>query len=304
MNPAPIVSACLLAALAASTRGEFHSYSGNAAQEGIWRAAAGGVIPTESFESFSGVGSTGIGGDVITALPSLRVTFDAPAPGIYGDFTWAHSGGNQWCNWAGGAGNSASHVMRVEAGLAIYALGFWNCDPQGDQPMQAFGFDDQPIGTISGVINLPFNAANSNSFAGFVSAEPVKYVVIPGALGDGWNHLDDLQIVTGSPTTIPGDTNYDGDVDFADLISLAQNYGIENHATRFQGDVTGDGAVGFPDLVALAQNYGFGSPEDAAAAMSQFAALRSGMVPEPAALGVAGAAVSFSLGRRRRRART
>lgn len=55
----------------------------------------------------------------------------------------------------------------------------------------------------------------------------------------------------------PGDTNQDGDVDFDDLLILAQSYGStgKNYS---QGNVNYDaaGAVNFDDLLLLAQNYG------------------------------------------------
>jgi hypothetical protein len=51
-----------------------------------------------------------------------------------------------------------------------------------------------------------------------------------------------------------GDANYDGQVDFADLVVLAQNYNSADRSYE-QGDFTGDGRVDFADLVLLAQNY-------------------------------------------------
>jgi hypothetical protein len=65
-----------------------------------------------------------------------------------------------------------------------------------------------------------------------------------------------------APTTLtfkvnPGDSNQDGDVDFDDLLTLAQNYGStgKNYS---QGNFNYDasGTVGFDDLLLLAQNYG------------------------------------------------
>lgn len=84
--------------------------------------------------------------------------------------------------------------------------------------------------------------------------------------------------------SLPGDTNLDGVVDFADLVVLARNYGMTS-ATWEQGDFDGDGKVDFSDLVILARNYGQAisaaqlsqfSPTFRADVMSAFAA-----VPEP-----------------------
>lgn len=78
-----------------------------------------------------------------------------------------------------------------------------------------------------------------------------------------------------------GDADIDGDVDFDDLLALAQSYGLPNSAWR-QGDFNGLGGVDFDDLLALAQNYG----ANASVANSQFAsdwALAQTLVPEPIA---------------------
>jgi len=89
----------------------------------------------------------------------------------------------------------------------------------------------------------------------------------------------------------PGDANFDGVVNFADLVILAQHYGQSN-ATYATGDFNGDGIVNFSDLVILAQNYG----KSITPAVSAAAAVQ---VPEPAIAGLVGAATGALLVRRR-----
>lgn len=54
---------------------------------------------------------------------------------------------------------------------------------------------------------------------------------------------------------LPGDTNLDGDVNFSDLLSVAQNYGNDG-VSWVNGDFNGSGHIDFPDLLLAAQNYG------------------------------------------------
>lgn len=88
---------------------------------------------------------------------------------------------------------------------------------------------------------------------------------------------------------VPGDANLDGLVNFTDLLTLAQHYGIETGAVWTDGDFNYDGAVLFPDLLILAQNYGHGEPPMVPEASSEFQhdwALARSLVPEPASLGL------------------
>jgi hypothetical protein len=64
-----------------------------------------------------------------------------------------------------------------------------------------------------------------------------------------------------SATTVLGDANLDGTVDFNDLTIIAQNYG-KTGATWNDGDFNSDGVVDFTDLTAVAQNYGTVLPAD------------------------------------------
>lgn len=55
---------------------------------------------------------------------------------------------------------------------------------------------------------------------------------------------------------LAGDANRDGTVGFADLVAVAQNYGVSSGASWFDGDLNADGMVNFADLVIIAQHYG------------------------------------------------
>ena len=71
-----------------------------------------------------------------------------------------------------------------------------------------------------------------------------------------------------------GDANFDGKVNFNDLLVLAQHYG--QPGSWVDGDFNADGAVGFDDLLLLAQNYGH--------TLTAAGADASSPVPEPASL--------------------
>jgi hypothetical protein len=87
-------------------------------------------------------------------------------------------------------------------------------------------------------------------------------------------------------STFGGDADVDGTVDFADLVRLAQNYGLAQK-TWSDGDFDYDGNVDFDDLVSLAQNYSGTAIETGAAGGDDFAAdwaLAQSLVPEPGSL--------------------
>lgn len=91
----------------------------------------------------------------------------------------------------------------------------------------------------------------------------------------------------------PADTNLDGRVDFADLLTLAQHYGAQSGATLATGDVNGDAKVDFADLLFLAQNYG----QSLTAAPAALTAVSS--VPEARAIGIILVVAPVLLARRR-----
>ena len=68
------------------------------------------------------------------------------------------------------------------------------------------------------------------------------------------------QFLCHAAPAVPGDANHDGDVDFADLLIVAQHFGQQTELGSAVGDFDNDGSVGFDDLLILAQNYGQGEP--------------------------------------------
>ena len=85
----------------------------------------------------------------------------------------------------------------------------------------------------------------------------------------------------------PGDANQDGTVGIADLVAVAENYGLVGIPTWAQGDFNRDGQVGIADLSLLADRYG-DSPG------------LGGIIPEPASVCLLLAAVGVAVRRPRR----
>jgi len=105
--------------------------------------------------------------------------------------------------------------------------------------------------------------------------------------------------------TLRGDTNLDAKVDFADLVTIAQNYGKIGTAEWSDGDVNLDGNIDFVDLVALAQVYGLNLLQTpvpgASATFEQDVSAAIASVPEPGELCALGMGSWLWFGRRRRR---
>ena len=58
------------------------------------------------------------------------------------------------------------------------------------------------------------------------------------------------------PATLPGDANGDREVNFADFLILAHNYGKQRDAVFAEGDFDNNGAVNFADFLILSENFG------------------------------------------------
>lgn len=98
----------------------------------------------------------------------------------------------------------------------------------------------------------------------------------------------------------PGDADLTMIVNFDDLLTVAQNYGLSNRVWA-QGDFDGTGVVGFDDLLIVAQNYGQSAISgEVPANIAADWALALSIAPEPASL-LSGVSL-LALGTRRRRA--
>lgn len=224
---------------ASNALGQFNVFEGGTAAETAWRAAAGGNVPGENFEGYNAVPSPFSGpSDQVLALPAMGIVFatDVPGayPGVYSNEGQAHSGANQLANFGGGLGAFSTYRILPETGKAIYALGFWQCDPQGDQTMIAYDAMGNIVGEITGLINN----GSGNSFAGFVSTIPIARIDVDGLLGDGWNHIDDLQVVT--RVNCSADFNGDSTIDLFDYLDFVDAFSSNLPSADFNGDTTID----------------------------------------------------------------
>lgn len=98
-----------------------------------------------------------------------------------------------------------------------------------------------------------------------------------------WFDHDGFTLAVAGPT---GDATLDGRVDFADLLAMAQNYGLTGNWST--GDFSGDGLINFDDLLLIAQHYGQSaiSAQGREFDFSADWALARSVAPEPASLGL------------------
>lgn len=245
---------CLFASAAGTASSQLVSYQGSSVDEASWRDAAGGAVPIETFEGYFGTPDTRPLGDPVSQLPGLGVTLETNipgvVPGVYADANFAHSGVNQLSNFGAGAPPFSDIHVRAIPGKYIRAVGFWQCDPQGDQVVDVYAFNGFRLGTITARVN----DGSGQSFAGFVSSHPVAYVRFRGNLGDGYNHIDDLQVVLGD--ICPVDLAVDNQLDFYDVQAFLSWFA----AADPRADLTQDGVINFFDVQAYLQAYSEGCP--------------------------------------------
>jgi hypothetical protein len=243
------LAAGLWAGGASTACAQFAIYQGGNAAELAWRSAAGGgsPVPLENFESYSGVPGPFSGpSDIVPSLPGLGIVLYGAAsgtyPGVYANASQARSGVNQLANFGGGGAAFSDYFIEPEPGKVILGLGFWQCDPQGNQTMEACNASGVLVGAVTALVN----DGSGQSFGGFVSSEPILRVRVVGALGDGWNHIDDLQVVVAS---VCGSADYDCDGDIgtdADIEAFFACLGgtCPPSPCTSSADFDGDGDIG------------------------------------------------------------
>ncbi len=252
--------AALLALAAQNANAWPTIFQGNAATETAWRAAAGGNVPLENFESFNGICCPCSGqSDPVITLPALGVNLRGLArgsyPGVYVNSGQAHSGQAQLANFGYDQDcvNFLDYFIEAMPGRVIKSAGLWQCDPQGHLTIVAENAQGQAMFSFVALINN----GDGDSFAGFVSNEPVARLRVIGAEGDGWNHLDDLQIVTVSicPADIapPGGN---GQVNVGDLLAIINSWGPCANCAACAADINHDCNVNVSDLLAVITAWG------------------------------------------------
>lgn len=200
---APVLGVATLIMSAGSASAAFITYQGGAGAQTSWQAAAG-TVSLETFDGFTA-------GTMIQTLPGLGVGFEAIAAGLYPG-VYQHGVDNtpseprQLSNMPSGTPNSAYQfadiVLYVLPGFVVTAVGFWNGDPQAAMTGSVFDASNTLLGTFSA------SAPGTTNFAGFTSDIAVHHIIFEGNVGDGYNHIDDLQtnaarIVTNSNVPEP-----------------------------------------------------------------------------------------------------
>lgn len=112
-----------------------------------------------------------------------------------------------------------------------------------------------------------------------------------------WNLIKPLS----EPQWIPGDTDLDDDVDFADYLHLQVGYGVGD--TWFEGDFNGNGMTDFGDYEKLQVNYGltFYDPVYSPGSLNLDSSVLTLGNPEPATLVLVGLGAGLLLRLKRKK---
>ena len=189
-----------------------------------------------------------------TTLNNTIVSSNLAPDGTPADISVAVTGSNNLIG-TGGSGGLVNGVNGNIVGVADPKLG----------PLGNYGGPTQTIPLLPG---SPALDAGSNALAVDGSGNPLT--TDQRGLPRIFNGTVDIGAYEAQPPALAGDVNYDGKVDFSDLLILAQHYGSTTQPLWENGDLTGDGAVAFPDLLIVAQNYGSSSAALSPQSLSDF----------------------------------
>lgn len=193
-----------------------------------------------------------------------------------------------YATYLGGTGDDFAYGIAIDNTSSAYITGYtgsslWATAPGNDTASRG-GYDAfiVKLGVNGKILHYAANIGGAaNDFGNAIAVDNSNDAYIAGntfssawatdsAFDSSQNGGSDAVVfeitnLTDPATLLPGDTNGDGKVDFADLVAIAQNYGGADKS-RSQGDVTGDGKVDFADLVQIAQNYGTSAAKTATTA--------------------------------------
>ena len=188
------------------------------------------------------------------------------------------------------------------------AASFLDLAPAGTTASELFGTNGvQQVGDVSllpsgGGLPTDHHAAVWNGTAGSYQLLPGPPNTNPLAFGSIARAIDGEGDIIGAfdsgpalwiPHRLPGDANFDGTVNFTDLLILSQHYGQQGEWV--DGEFSGGGTVDFADLLTLAQNYGRTQSADQVYSVE---AATGGIVPEPGGLVVIAGAILAASRRR------
>ncbi len=156
----------------------------------------------------------------------------------------------------------------------------------GDERPSQFG----PLSRITGGVNgtSTSNLLNVSSFQAqsiYGSAAAVQWRFTLGPTDPAVEFEFSFAYNKDVFRAIPGDANFDGTVNFDDLLKLAANYNSSPGYGWMNGDFNNDDQINFDDLLALAANYNTsGSPAGNSGNSGGDWALAQSLVPEPTSL--------------------
>lgn len=149
-------------------------------------------------------------------------------------------------------------------------------------------------GTVHTILSAVGGVTGIFDTVGGLEVSPTKYMAVIYT-------TNNIRVIA----ALPGDADLDTDVDFNDLLVLAQNFNASGKSWA-TADFTGDGASLFDDLLLVAQNFGttlladgtIGALEGVGDFDIAWQLARS-VVPEPTTLGLVAAGSLLALRRRR-----